>query len=83
MHVIHSFSPLRTHMHMHLVVEPCFCPPGGPLVLDGWSELRPNAPPSMKVYAAKLQIFFNQHPFSLADSAARSTSRNYHCWVFH
>jgi hypothetical protein len=40
-------------------IKECFCPLGGPLVLDSWSQLHPDTPPSMKVYTAKLLIFFN------------------------
>jgi hypothetical protein len=40
-------------------VEPRLCLPGRPLVLEGPSQLHPDAPPSMKVYAAKLLIFLN------------------------
>jgi hypothetical protein len=59
MQMIHSFSPLRAHVHRYLAIEPGLCPPGIPLVLDGWSRLCPDAPPSMNIYAAKLLIFFN------------------------
>jgi hypothetical protein len=46
-------------MRMYFAVEPYFHPPGIPFVLDGQSQLRPNAPSGMKIYAAKLLILLN------------------------
>jgi hypothetical protein len=61
MQVIHRFppSPLRAHVRMYFIVEPHFHPPGGPFVLDGQSQLRPDASSGMKIYVAKLLILLN------------------------
>jgi ribosomal protein L31E len=41
-------------MRRHLAVEPCPRPPGGPLVLDGWSQLCPTTSSHMKIQTTKL-----------------------------
>jgi hypothetical protein len=51
--------PLRAHVRMYFIVEPRFRPPGGPFVLDGQSQLRPDASSGMKIYVAKLLILLN------------------------
>jgi hypothetical protein len=48
-----------THVRRYFGVEPRFCPPDKPFVLDGQTQLRPDAPSGMKIYAAKLLILLN------------------------
>jgi hypothetical protein len=44
---------------MYFVVEPHFCPPDRPFVLDGRSQLHPDTTSGMKFYVAKLLILLN------------------------